>query len=233
MLELDRLELRQGGFALAADLRLEPGGIVAVVGPSGGGKSTLLAAIAGFLQPAAGDIRWAGQSLAGLAPAERPVSILFQDQNLFPHLSVAQNVGLALGPRLRPGAAAAGRIAQVLGRVGLGGHGAERPGALSGGQQSRAALARILLSDRPVVLMDEPFAALGPALKREMLDLVAGELARPDRLILMVSHDPDDAARVAARTVIVADGEATGPHETTRLFADPPPALQSYLGTRT
>ncbi|GGL53881.1 thiamine ABC transporter ATP-binding protein [Wenxinia marina] len=230
MLTLEALRLRQGGFALAADAEVPPGGIVAIVGPSGGGKSTLLSAIAGFLAPEAGTVRWDGRDLAGLPPGERPVSILFQDGNLFPHLTVAQNVGLALGPRLRLSAEQAGRVDTVLSLVGLAGRGDDRPGQLSGGQQSRAALARVLLSGRPLILLDEPFAALGPALKDEMLDLVAGELAADGRLILMVSHDPQDALRVAERTMIVADGRVSGPLATAEVMADPPPALKAYLG---
>lgn len=232
MLEFDSIVLRQGGFELAADLALEAGGLVAVMGPSGGGKSTLLAAIAGFLAPEAGDIRWAGRSLLGRSPGARPVSILFQDQNLFPHLTVAQNVGLALGPRLRHGAGDSARIDDVLARVGLAGRGGDRPAALSGGQQGRAALARVLLSDRPAVLLDEPFAALGPALKDEMLDLVSAQLVTVERLILIVTHDPGDAARVAPRTIVVADGRATGPYQTAALLADPPEGLRSYLRAR-
>ncbi|SHI99366.1 ATP-binding cassette domain-containing protein [Wenxinia saemankumensis] len=229
MLELDRLALAQGGFRLEADLALEAGGTVAVIGPSGGGKSTLLAGIAGFLAPQAGRVRWAGRDLTGLVPGARPVSVLFQDGNLFPHLTVAQNVGLALGPRLRLPAEDRDRVEGALARVGLSGRGGDRPAQLSGGQQGRAALARVLLSGRPVVLLDEAFAALGPALKDEMLDLVAGLVAGPERLVLMVSHDPGDATRIAARTVLVAEGRATGPFDTADLLADPPPALAAYL----
>ena len=108
--------------------------------------------------------------------------------------------------------------------------GGDRPSQLSGGQQSRAALARTLLAARPLILLDEAFAALGPALRQEMLDLVSREVAGPDRLVLMVSHDPADARQVAERTIVVADGAATGPFSPPELLADPPPALAAYLG---
>ncbi|MHA6346094.1 thiamine ABC transporter ATP-binding protein [Roseivivax sp. CAU 1761] len=231
MLVLDGLRVGAGSFALSADLTLPGRGRVAVIGPSGAGKSTLLDAVAGFRSPEAGRILWQGADITDLAPGARPVAMLFQDQNLFPHLSVEQNLMLALRPRGgRPGDADRARIAAALARVGLDGLGGRRPGALSGGQQSRAALARLVLQDRPVLLLDEPFAALGPALKAEMLDLVAEVAERQDALCLMVTHDPADARRFAAQTVLVSEGHAAPPRDTEALFADPPPALARYLG---
>ena len=229
MLELKDLEVRLGAFRLTADLVLEPG-LVAVMGPSGGGKSTLLSAIAGFQPVTSGRIAWDGEDLTDRAPGARPVAVLFQDNNLFPHLTLAQNVGLALGPSLKPDAEGRSRIEDALAQVGLGGRGRDRPGKLSGGQQSRAALARVLLQDRPVVLLDEAFSALGPALRAEMLDLTAEVLGGADRLVLMVSHHPEDAARIAPRTLIVAEGEVTGPWETGPLLTDPPDVVRRYLG---
>ncbi|EAR52906.1 ABC thiamine transporter, ATPase subunit [Oceanicola granulosus HTCC2516] len=198
------------------------------MGPSGAGKSTLLAAIGGFID-VTGRVLVRGEDVTALPPARRPVATLFQDNNLFPHLSIAQNVGLGISPRrLRAGDRA--RVDDVLARVGLEGLGARKPGALSGGQQSRAALARALVQDRPVVLLDEPFSALGPGLKAEMLDLARDVLAADGRLMLMVTHDPADAERVAGEVLLVLDGEVTGPHDRAALLADPPPALRAYLG---
>ena len=114
--------------------------------------------------------------------------------------------------------------------MGLAGLGQRKPGALSGGQQGRAALARALLRARPILLLDEPFAALGPALKAEMLDLVAEIAGQTGATVLMVTHDPADALRLADSTVLVADGLAAAPVATARLFADPPAALRAYLG---
>lgn len=230
MLRFDRVLLRLGGFTLSADFALPSGTIAAVIGPSGAGKSTLLNAIAGFIAPVEGRILWDGTDLGPLAPGERPVSMIFQDQNLFPHLTVAQNVGLGLKPSLRLSAAEAGRVEAALGRVGLAGMGARRPAALSGGQQSRVALARMALMARSVVLLDEPFGALGPALKTGMLDLVA-ELAREaGATCLFVSHDPEDVRRIARHVILVDEGRAAPPVETEALFADPPEALRRYLG---
>lgn len=231
MLQLDHLTLTQGSFHLSADWSLQAGKRLALLGASGAGKSTLLMGLAGFVTPTAGRILWRGQDLAPLPPAERPVSILFQDQNLFPHLTLAQNLGLALNPRMRLSAADHSRIAQVLARLGLAGLEGRRPADLSGGQQGRAALARVLLQARPILLLDEPFAALGPALKADLLALVADLAAEAGTTVIMVTHDPADARRFADQVVLVHDGVADAPVATEALFAAPPPALRAYLGT--
>ncbi len=230
MLTLETLVLQQDDFRLTANWSVVPGERVALIGPSGAGKSTLLMALAGFLPPAQGRILWQGADLAGVLPGDRPSTILFQDQNLFPHLTLAQNLGLGLSPTLRLTPAQAAQIETALARVGLAGMGARKPGQLSGGQQGRAALARALLRARPVLLLDEPFAALGPALKAEMLDLLDEVAAATGAAVLMVTHDPSDAKRFAGKTVLVADGVAQAPVPTAELFANPPQALRDYLG---
>ena len=230
MLHLDHLLIRQDDFTLSANWTVPTGARVALVGPSGAGKSTLLSAIAGFVAPAEGRILWQGRDLAPLSPGDRPLTILFQDQNLFAHLTVAQNIGLGLSPALRLTAADRERIARALDRVGLAGLGDRRPAQLSGGQQGRVALARALLRARPLLLLDEPFAALGPGLKAEMLQLVSEVAAETGATILMVTHDPADARRLADLTVLVSDGTAAPPAATTALFANPPRALADYLG---
>ena len=230
VLRLDNLALVYPGFRLTADWTAEAGEVIAVIGPSGAGKSTLLLTIAGFLPPATGLIVWNGCDLTGLAPANRPVSMLFQDQNLFPHLTVAQNLGLALSPSLRLDRAQEERVAAVLDRLGLAGLAGRRPADLSGGQQGRAALGRVLLQNRPILLLDEPFAALGPALKSDLLKLVSEIASASGTLVLLVTHDPVVAQRFAGRTVLVAEGVAQPPRPTEALFADPPEALRDYLG---
>lgn len=232
MLQLDALRFGQGDYSLSADMSVRDGGITAVIGPSGAGKSTLLSLIAGFLAPRAGRILWRGADITGAAPADRPVTIVFQDNNLFPHLDVFRNVALGLSPSLRLSADERARVDGALDRVGLTGIGSRKPAALSGGQQSRVALARVLVREKPVVLLDEPFSALGPALRDEMLDLVA-EVARDiGATVLIVSHEPGDARRVAEDAILVAKGVARPPVATEALFADPPPELAAYLGTR-
>lgn len=232
MLHLDHLTLRQDGFSLTADWTAKPGQRIAVIGPSGAGKSTLLAGIAGFLPPVEGRILWQGKDLAGVPAGDRPVTILFQDQNLFPHLTVAQNLGLGLRPDLRLTPADHARIAEALARTGLEGLGTRRPAQLSGGQASRAALARALLRARPILLLDEPFAALGPALRGEMLALVREVAAETGALVLMVTHDPGDAIALEGQTCFVTDGVAHPPMDTCQLFDAAPPALRAYLGPK-
>lgn len=230
MLKLENCRILNGGYAVEADLEIRVGSCTAVIGPSGAGKSTLVEAIAGFLPLTRGEIRWQGADMADQPPGKRPVAMLFQDGNLFPHLSAAQNVGLGLRARLRLSDADWQKVEAALARVGLSGMGARKPAALSGGQQSRVALARVLVQGRDILLLDEPFAALGPALKAEMLDLVA-ELARESgATVLMVSHDPADARRIADQVVLVAEGRAHPPQPTAELLDNPPPALKAYLG---
>ncbi|WP_308917400.1 ATP-binding cassette domain-containing protein [Jannaschia sp. LMIT008] len=232
MLTLADVTVRLGGFTLRADLDVPPGGITAVIGPSGSGKSTVLNAIAGFVALSAGRVSIAGRDVTDAAPGARPVSIIFQDQNLFPHLTVARNVGLGLRTRGRPTPEERDSVDAVLARVGLEGTGDRRPADLSGGQQSRAALARALLRRRPWLLLDEAFGALGPALRHEMLDLLSETAAEAGLSALMVTHDPNDVRRAAGRTILVADGVAHPPVRTEALFADPPEALKAYLGPR-
>lgn len=230
MLQLDQLNIRQDAFALSADWTLARGRFAAVIGPSGGGKSTLLSVIAGFWAAQSGRILWEGADLTPRAPEDRPISILFQDNNLFPHLSVLQNLTLALRPALRPTADERAHIENALAQVGLSGLSARRPGQLSGGQQSRAALARLLLEGRPLVLMDEPFSALGPAQRVEMLELTAQTLRGARQTLLMVTHDPKDAVQIADDLVLVADGRAHAPRAVPEAISDPHPALRDYLG---
>ncbi|ARE40804.1 Thiamin ABC transporter, ATPase component [Rhodovulum sp. P5] len=230
MLICKGLSVRQGDFRLAADFAVEPGRIVALLGASGAGKSTLLDMIAGFRPPDKGRVLWDGQDLTPMAPGQRPLSILFQDNNLFPHLSVTRNVGLGLRPDLKLSPADHERIETALSRVGLPGLGARKPAALSGGQRGRVALARMLLRGRPLMLLDEPFAALGPALKAEMLGLVADLARETGATVLLVTHDPADAQAICDQTILVAGGQAHAPQATAALFDDPPPALRAYLG---
>ncbi|WP_298840377.1 thiamine ABC transporter ATP-binding protein [uncultured Roseobacter sp.] len=230
MLTLEDLRIEQGSFALSAEMTIATGRRVAVIGPSGAGKSTLLGAVSGFVPPASGKITLNNVDITGAAPGDRPVSMLFQDNNLFPHLTLMQNVGLGLRPALRLTGDEQARIKSALARVGLEGMEMRRPGALSGGQQSRAALARILVQNRPLLLLDEPFAALGPALRREMLDLVRDLATETGATLLMVTHAPEDVLRIADEVIFVEGGRAHAPEPTAVLMDNPPPALRAYLG---
>ncbi len=230
MLKLEGVEIRNGAFRLKADLDVAAGATVAVIGPSGAGKSTLIEAIAGFRDLEAGQVIWNGADIAPLAPGDRPVAMLFQDGNLFPHLTALANVVLGLRPRGRASREDLLAAEAALERVGLKDLGARKPSELSGGQQSRVALARALVQRRDILLLDEPFSALGPALKIEMLDLVAELQAETGVTVLMISHDPEDARRIARQAILVAEGRAEPPVDTAKLLDDPPPALRDYLG---
>ncbi|MGI9390659.1 MAG: thiamine ABC transporter ATP-binding protein [Boseongicola sp.] len=227
MLKIEGLQYHREGFNLAADFSIPDGARAAIIGPSGGGKSTLLSLIAGFDCPDDGRVLWDGQDLGPTEPGKRPVAMLFQDNNLFPHLDLLTNVALGTSPRARPSQDALDRARKALSQVGLEGLEERRPGALSGGQQSRAALARILLTERPIVLMDEPFAALGPAMRVEMQELVVRLL--PEAVLLMVTHDPRDAKRFATQVLFVNGGKVSPPVETSDFFEKPEGDVAEYL----
>ena len=215
------------------DLAIAGGSLLALIGPSGAGKSTLLNLLAGFDRPSGGRIVLAGHDMAGVPPAQRPVTSLFQEHNLFAHLTVVQNVGLGRHPGLRLTRADRAEVRDTLATLGLDGLDKRLPGQLSGGERQRVALARALVRRKPILLLDEPFAALGPSQRREMVALVDG--LRRDRglTVLLVSHQVDelrglreaeaafvDAGRIAARGDLPGflDGESL-------------PALRRYLGT--
>ena len=230
MLRFDNILIRQSSFELTADFTIKTQDKVAVIGPSGAGKSTLLGAVGGFVEVPQGRIFWQDQEISKQPPGARPVAMLFQDNNLFPHLTLRQNVALGLQSNLRLGPEEEKRVAAAIDRVGLAGMESRRPSALSGGQQSRAALARVLVQDKPLVVLDEPFAALGPALRHEMLDLVSALVAEIDATLLMVTHAPEDVTRIADDVIYVDDGRAHAPEPAAALMANPPPALKAYLG---
>ena len=230
MLKLEEALIVQGDFRMQGDFTLEAGRKYAVIGPSGAGKSTLLAALCGFVPLASGRIVWEGGDITDAAPGVRPMTMLFQDNNLFPHLSVLQNVALGLRPDLRMDAVQRAQVKAALARVDLAQFADVKPGKLSGGQQSRVALARVLVQARPLVLLDEPFAALGPALRNEMLDLVQDTVAQTGAALVMVTHAPDDVRRIADEVIFVEGGRAHAPRPAAALMDDPPPELRAYLG---
>ncbi len=230
MLEIVDLELSFPGFSLKADLSIETSQRVAILGPSGAGKSTLLSAIAGFLSPESGGIRLDGTDITTKPPGERGLAMVFQDQNLFPHMTAFENVGLALSPRLRLSSAQIGDVNEALVNVGLQNMGARKPGELSGGQQARVTLARTLLQRASYLLLDEPFAALGPGLRIEMLELIARLCSETAMGLLMVTHDPSDARVLCDQTIVVADGIALPPQSTQHVVDHPNAALAKYLG---
>ena len=229
-IKLDNVKISHGKFSLQADFEIEKGKKIALLGPSGGGKSTLLSAIAGFKTPDSGRIFFENTDITSIPPAKRPIALLFQNHNLFPHLSVRNNIALGITTTLKLSLKEIETIDKALLRVGLDGLGNKMPSELSGGQQQRVALARCLIRKQPILCLDEPFAALGPALKKEMLDLVQEIAETTNATLLMVTHQPDDASYITDQTILIAEGKAHRPVTTNKLFANPPAALAKYLG---
>lgn len=183
--------------------RALPGEVTAVSGASGSGKSTLLDLVAGFVEPRAGRLELAGRTLLGLPPEHRPVSLLLQGDSLFDHLSARANVELGLPartPDLRRKAEGA------LDHVGLAGFAAQPAATLSGGQKQRVALARTLLRDKPILLLDEPFSALDDATRALVRELVADLTRKQNWITLLVSHAADDIAALADRHYLLDNG---------------------------
>lgn len=231
MIELDGVTFRYQEMRMAFDLSVERGAFVAIVGPSGAGKTTLLNLIAGFDRPASGRVLIDGVDMTGRKPADRPVTTLFQEHNLFAHLTVFQNVGLGIHPGLKLTAEDRRRIGEALSLVGLDGFDDRLPRQLSGGERRRVALARSIVRDRPVLLLDEPFAALGPAQRREMMGLVARLQEDRNLTVLMVSHQLDDAEALPGRALFVQDGHILCDGLIRDFLTDPPiPEIADYLG---
>lgn len=192
------LTLRVGGRQLLGPLSFvaSPGWPTTIMGPSGCGKSSLLAWLCGTLPPvfsAAGEARIGDQSLIHLPPERRRLGILFQDDLLFPHMTVAENLAFALPGNIK-GIARKTRVAAALEEAGLAGFEPRDPATLSGGQRARIALLRVLLSQPRALLLDEPFNRLDAALKARFRASVFEAAAARGLPVLLVSHDPDDAA---------------------------------------
>ncbi|MGV8853293.1 MAG: ATP-binding cassette domain-containing protein [Devosia sp.] len=181
-----------------------PGDITAISGASGSGKSTLLDLIAGFLPPSSGSLTLDEQNLLRLPPEARPISLLLQSDSLFEHLRTGKNIRLGLPARTaRPDATR--QIAQALAEVGLSGIEDQIAGTLSGGQKQRVALARTLLRDRPVLLLDEPFSALDDDTRGTIRELVRDLTRRHGWHTILVSHHTDDVEALANRRYHLAD----------------------------
>ena len=213
-LRLDALRVALGGRVLVAlDERVGPGEVLTVMGPSGSGKSTLLSVVIGA-QPGgfavSGAVRLGGADLAGLGPRERRIGILFQDDLLFPHLSVAGNLLFALPARHRGRAARRACVEAALGSAGLAGLGDRDPATLSGGQRARVALMRTLLGEPRALLLDEPFSRLDAALRDRMRRFVFGRVRERGLPAILVTHDAEDA-RAAGGRVVSPLGEPLAP----------------------
>jgi putative thiamine transport system ATP-binding protein len=180
--------------------RVEPGQTLTLMGPSGSGKSTLLNFLCGTLPPAfsaEGRVLLDGEDITALPPERRHLGILFQDALLFPHLSVAGNLLVALPPRWGGRGERRARVAAALADAGLEGFGARDPATLSGGQQARVALMRTLLANPRALLLDEPFSKLDVTLRQRIRSFVFAGVQRYALPAILVTHDPADAAAAA------------------------------------
>lgn len=228
--ELDEVVFGFEDAKMHFELSIEAGAVVAIMGASGSGKTTLLNLIAGFDHPEAGRVLIGGRDMTGSPPSSRPVSMVFQENNLFAHLDVSANVGLGRSPSLRLSASDRQDVSAALDHVGLSGKEARLPGELSGGERQRVALARVLLRRQPVLLLDEPFASLGPGLRREMLALLDDLHERIGMTILMVTHHPEDARGIADTVAFLADGRIESAGDAERFFsASGPQAFRDYI----
>ena len=204
-----------GRFRLDVTLDVAPGEVVAVLGPNGAGKSTLLRVLAGLLPIERGRIELDGQVLDDptggvfLPPEERPVGVVFQTFDLFPHLSALDNVAFGLRRRGMPRRDARARAHDWLDRVGLGDRAGSRPGELSGGQAQRVAVARAVVTDPAMLLLDEPLSALDVRTRADVRRDLATYLDGYAGVRVLVTHDPLDALALADRIVIVEDGRVT------------------------
>ena len=231
MIRLEQVVFKYEDMTMSFDAEIADGCFLAIIGPSGAGKSTLLNLIAGYETPSSGRIRINGLDMAGLGPHQRPVSMIFQDNNVFAHLDVWQNVAIGIAPSLRLSGTQRLSVDNALAKVGLAALAKRKPGEVSGGERQRIAIARALVRDRPVLLLDEPFAALGPALRRDMLDLVKAMQVEHKLTVLMVSHQPEDAQYAASHTAFLSAGRIVALKPTAELFASPDVAgLDDYLG---
>jgi thiamine transport system ATP-binding protein len=198
MLKISQLKIERDGKLLSYDFQLKEGNILAIQGLSGVGKSTLLSAIAGFVKPCEGFIAWQGDRLNLLPVEQRPVSYLFQDHNLFEHLSVIHNMSLGFD-----GTAPKAQIMEAAEALQVADQLAKKPGALSGGQRQRIALIRTMLRPEPLILLDEPFAELDPKTRGLATNWVRDTAKLLGKTVLMVTHQSEDVDRVADECLVL------------------------------
>jgi thiamine transport system ATP-binding protein len=196
MLKIDQIKLTLDSYPLHYDLCVAKGEIVALQGPSGVGKTTLLNIIAGFIQPESGSIQWDESPIQHLPAELRPVSMLFQDHNLFEHISVWDNLLLGFNQQ-----APTDKLLSAAQALGIEDQLNKRPGTLSGGQRQRVALIRTMLRDEPIILLDEPFAELDPSTREAAGHWTRSTAKSLNKTVLLVTHQEEDVVRVADRMI--------------------------------
>lgn len=207
MLEVKNVKSRWADQPFHWHFQVKPGDLLAIVGTSGVGKSTLLNVLCGLHEPDSGDVQWQGGSVMALPAHRRPFGMLFQSHNLFDHLSVEVNLALGLNPSGRLTEAQRQALLQAAERFGIAGLLTRKPYALSGGQQQRVALARVFLQRKPVLLLDEPFSSLDPALRQEGLDWVKDIQTSLGTTVLLVTHHLDEMVSVTDQVLLGLNGD--------------------------
>ena len=215
------LELEKKKILKNISLEVRSGEILALLGESGCGKSSLLKAMLGLYPLAKGKIFFQGKEIQNLPSHKRGISVVFQDLRLFPHLNVGENVGFSLELQKVPKAERKQRVEELLKLVQLEGYSERRIDSLSGGQMQRVAIARALAMNEKLIFLDEPFSALDPNLRREMGDFLL-ELQRKENLtVVLVTHDQEEALRLAHRIALMKDGEILQVDEGEKLYYAP------------
>ncbi len=209
ILQLDTLTKRFGDDVAVdgVSLDIERGEFVTLLGPSGCGKSTILRMIAGFLDPSEGEIRMNGRRMNGVMPYDRGVGLVFQNLALFPHLSVAENIAFGLRVRRMAGPEIARKVDAALDLVGLAGFGHRRIGQISGGQRQRVALARSLVTEPAVLLLDEPLSALDLKLRRQLQIELKSIQQKTGTTFIFVTHDQEEALSMSDRIAVMNAGQ--------------------------
>src|SRR5438034_5007003 len=205
----------------ALDLDIERGEFLTLLGPSGSGKTTTLMLLAGFETPTAGEILLEGKPLSRVPPYQRNIGMVFQNYALFPHMTIAENIGFPLSVRGVPAADIAKRVGRALDMVQLGGFGARRPAQLSGGQQQRTAVARALVFEPKLILMDEPLGALDKQLREQMQFEIRHLHQRLGVTMVYVTHDQSEALTMSDRIAVFHRGKIQQLGDPERIYEEP------------
>jgi len=232
MINFKQVSCRLGEQNFCYDLQIPLGQVVAIMGASGSGKSTLLNLLSGFIQPQndSAQILLGDERVDLLDPSQRPVTSLFQEHNLFAHMSAFNNLALGIRTSLKLTGSEVAQVETALQQVGLAGLGSRLPKQLSGGQRQRVALGRALVRRKPLLLLDEPFSALDPALRQEMSALVKSLTQQHQLTVLLVTHEPRDALELAETVVFIANGRVHWQGPSKDFLQQNDTYIKAYLG---
>ena len=207
MIKLENISVKLDNFRTKFTVEINKGEWVGIIGQSGAGKSTFLNLIAGFAQPEEGSLLINNIEINNLPASKRSISSLFQDNNLFPHLSVYQNIAIAIKPNLKLHDNEKKKIFEIIEYLNLSSKAHSSIGTLSGGERQRVALGRVMSSDKKILLLDEPFSQLDPNLRIEMLELIKKIREEKKITIIMAIHTPAEAINFVSRFLMIKEGK--------------------------